>query len=272
MADPSLPLTVHEYDEWGNPSDPRIAQAQAQYCPSTLLQAALREQRRGGSGGEPLQLLPSVLMTVGMQDPRVSPVACLRWARDLRSLVRQQQLRRQNQQLVLQQQEQERQQHQPPLLQRTLGPTARRGRDAAGSRPLSGGDDRVVAVAVDEEGGHFGHGGLYGRYQQHARDYAFLIARSGVVGDAAAVDGWVGARGAMRMRDEGARARTAWTVSGSHHRRKWLGGGARMQSVARWRTMSHCLRRTCRRRGGRARVSLGTVYSQPWRGWARSTN
>ena len=33
MTDSSLPLTVHEYDEWGSPEEPEMLRAMQQYDP-----------------------------------------------------------------------------------------------------------------------------------------------------------------------------------------------------------------------------------------------
>jgi oligopeptidase B len=56
MSDPGLPLTVHEYDEWGDPSDPGVAAMMAGLCPYLNLRPAE---------------YPAVLVTAGLQDPRV---------------------------------------------------------------------------------------------------------------------------------------------------------------------------------------------------------
>lgn len=56
MQDPSLPLTEEEYEEWGNPSDPDILALMQQYDPINNL---------------PQARLPTVLMTTGLNDPRV---------------------------------------------------------------------------------------------------------------------------------------------------------------------------------------------------------
>jgi oligopeptidase B len=57
MMDPSIPLTVIEYEEWGNPADPQFYAYMRAYSPYDNL-AATR--------------YPSILATAGLNDPRVS--------------------------------------------------------------------------------------------------------------------------------------------------------------------------------------------------------
>ena len=57
MLDPSLPLTVIEYDEWGNPNDPRYYRYIKSYSPYDNIAA---------------QDYPTMLVTAGLNDPRVS--------------------------------------------------------------------------------------------------------------------------------------------------------------------------------------------------------
>jgi oligopeptidase B len=40
MTDESLPLTVHEYAEWGRPADPGVLEHLAALCPHQTLQPA----------------------------------------------------------------------------------------------------------------------------------------------------------------------------------------------------------------------------------------
>lgn len=57
MLDPSLPLTVTEYDEWGNPNDPRYYAYIKSYSPYDNVRP---------------QAYPTMLVTAGLNDPRVS--------------------------------------------------------------------------------------------------------------------------------------------------------------------------------------------------------
>jgi oligopeptidase B len=70
MLDPSVPLTVNEYDEWGDPADPgQFAWMQA-YTPYENVTAALR---------------PPLLVTGMLSDPRVMVYVPARWVAALRA-------------------------------------------------------------------------------------------------------------------------------------------------------------------------------------------
>ena len=65
MHQPDLPLTVHEYDEWGNPSeDSTVRDYIASYSPCTNL----RPQR-----------YPPMLINVGLDDVRVPPMQSVKY-------------------------------------------------------------------------------------------------------------------------------------------------------------------------------------------------
>lgn len=57
MMDPSIPLTVIEYEEWGNPADPELYAAMRAYSPYDNLAA---------------RAYPPILATAGLHDPRVA--------------------------------------------------------------------------------------------------------------------------------------------------------------------------------------------------------
>jgi oligopeptidase B len=57
MLDASLPLTVIEYDEWGNPNDPDAYRCIRGYSPYDNVRA---------------QAYPHILVTAGLNDPRVA--------------------------------------------------------------------------------------------------------------------------------------------------------------------------------------------------------
>ncbi len=57
MSDPTIPLTTHEYDQWGNPDDPEYFEYMMSYSPYDNLQATD---------------YPHILLTTGLQDPRVA--------------------------------------------------------------------------------------------------------------------------------------------------------------------------------------------------------
>jgi oligopeptidase B len=71
MLDPSLPLTIGEYEEWGNPSDKVYYDYIESYAPYENVKA---------------QQYPAVLITAGLNDPRVSYWEPAKWAARLRKL------------------------------------------------------------------------------------------------------------------------------------------------------------------------------------------
>jgi len=71
MLDPSLPLTIGEYEEWGNPSDKIYYDYIGSYAPYENVKA---------------QRYPAVLITAGLNDPRVSYWEPAKWAARLRKL------------------------------------------------------------------------------------------------------------------------------------------------------------------------------------------
>jgi oligopeptidase B len=69
MLDASLPLTVIEYDEWGNPNDPAAYSYIRSYSPYDNL------ERKN---------YPSILATAGLNDPRVAYWEPAKWTAKLR--------------------------------------------------------------------------------------------------------------------------------------------------------------------------------------------
>lgn len=74
MQDASLPLTVHEYEEWGNPADPRVFDYIQSYAPCENMQLD--------------QAYPSMLVTGSMNDQRVQFWEPVKWVYKLRELRR----------------------------------------------------------------------------------------------------------------------------------------------------------------------------------------
>ena len=66
---PDLPLTVHEYDEFGNPDDPQAMECIRSYSPCSNV----REGDR-----------PAMFLTTGLQDTRVGPSEALKWTEMVR--------------------------------------------------------------------------------------------------------------------------------------------------------------------------------------------
>jgi oligopeptidase B len=80
MSDPSLPLTVTEYEEWGNPQDPKYFDYIASYSPYDNI-----EEKQ----------YPNLLVTGGLNDPRVSYWEPAKW------VAKQRRLKHQNRILLL---------------------------------------------------------------------------------------------------------------------------------------------------------------------------
>ncbi len=73
MLDDKLPLTVNEYEEWGNPKDPEFYRYIKSYSPYDNVQAAE---------------YPAVLAMAGLNDPRVSYWEPAKWVAKLRLMDR----------------------------------------------------------------------------------------------------------------------------------------------------------------------------------------
>jgi oligopeptidase B len=73
MSDPSLPLTVTEWEEWGDPRSEPFASYIASYSPYDLTTAEVAEA------------LPALFVTAGLNDPRVSYHEPAKWVAKLRA-------------------------------------------------------------------------------------------------------------------------------------------------------------------------------------------
>jgi oligopeptidase B len=73
MLDDKLPLTVNEYDEWGNPADLEFYRYMKTYSPYDNVRP---------------EDYPALLVTAGLNDPRVSYWEPAKWVAKLRSLNR----------------------------------------------------------------------------------------------------------------------------------------------------------------------------------------
>lgn len=71
MLDPSIPLTVSEFEEWGNPIDPQFYEYMKAYSPYDNLAA---------------KAYPHILATAGLNDPRVQFWEPAKWVAKLRAL------------------------------------------------------------------------------------------------------------------------------------------------------------------------------------------
>jgi oligopeptidase B len=70
MLDASLPLTVIEYDEWGNPEDPEAYACIRSYSPYDNVAR---------------KAYPHILVTAGLNDPRVAYWEPAKWTAKLRA-------------------------------------------------------------------------------------------------------------------------------------------------------------------------------------------
>jgi oligopeptidase B len=70
MLDASLPLTVIEYDEWGNPNDPAAYAYIRSYSPYDNVEG---------------RAYPNILVTAGLNDPRVAYWEPAKWTAKLRA-------------------------------------------------------------------------------------------------------------------------------------------------------------------------------------------
>jgi len=71
MMDETIPLTVAEYEEWGNPNELKYFEYMSSYCPYTNVEA---------------KAYPNVLITAGLNDPRVQYWEPAKWIAKLRHL------------------------------------------------------------------------------------------------------------------------------------------------------------------------------------------
>ena len=69
MSDPSIPLTVTEYDEWGDPADVQVQRVMATYSPYDNVRSAP---------------YPAMYVTAGLNDPRVQYWEPAKWVARLR--------------------------------------------------------------------------------------------------------------------------------------------------------------------------------------------
>ena len=113
LLDETLPLTVLEWEEWGDPRDPRFGDLIRSYSPYDNVRA---------------QTYPTILATAGFNDPRVQYWEPAKWVARLR----------------------EHQQGEAPILLKT-----------------------------DLETGHGGRSGRYGRLEDLAFEYAFILEALG---------------------------------------------------------------------------------------------
>jgi protease II len=146
MRDDSLPLTVHEYDEWGNPNDPTIFHYILHYDPYQNVRQ---------------QMYPHMLVTTSLRDLRVPFWQPLKWVAKLRAL------NTAKERFII-------------LKYTTFLPDDEIENNLALFRFfsffvfLTFGLGFFNGYRILSDVGHFGEGGRYGRLQELAFEYAFL--------------------------------------------------------------------------------------------------
>ena len=80
MLDDELPLTVGEWEEWGNP------RADERGLPAHALVLALRQRRPATNADGTARTYPDLLVTAGLNDPRVGYWEPAKWVAKLRAL------------------------------------------------------------------------------------------------------------------------------------------------------------------------------------------
>ena len=101
MQRPDLPLTVHEYDEFGHPDDTQALSYIRYYSPCSNIGRRRQgdEECRGGvrgGGGEGGELgegerynYPAMFLSTGLLDTKVSPLESVRWVQAVRAYIEQ---------------------------------------------------------------------------------------------------------------------------------------------------------------------------------------
>lgn len=96
MQRPDLPLTVHEYDEFGYPDDTQALSYICSYSPCSNIGSSRegdgdsRIGNRGGGGGigewERCNY-PAMFLSTGLLDTKVSPLESMRWVQAVRACI-----------------------------------------------------------------------------------------------------------------------------------------------------------------------------------------
>ena len=73
MSDATIPLTTEEWEEWGNPHEPRYRDYMLSYSP-------IENVRPGAT-------YPALLIAAGLNDPRVAYWEPTKWAQRLRATI-----------------------------------------------------------------------------------------------------------------------------------------------------------------------------------------
>jgi protease II len=96
MQRPDLPLTVHEYDEFGHPDDTHALSYVRSYSPCSNIGSSREgdgDSRLGSRGGEQGEgercNYPAMFLSTGLLDTRVSPLESIRWVQAVRACIEQ---------------------------------------------------------------------------------------------------------------------------------------------------------------------------------------
>ncbi len=86
MLDPDMPLTQHDYDEWGDPlSDPEAHAVISGYSPYQNIAKGVKGEHKGEAGPGPT--FPHVLLSCGLKDSRVAYWQVAKYLARLRTMV-----------------------------------------------------------------------------------------------------------------------------------------------------------------------------------------
>jgi len=144
MTNESLPLTIHEYDEWGNPNaDDEVYKYIKSYDPYMNLSPSHPEEIASGSRRR-FNQYPSLLITTSTLDKRVPFWSPTKYVAKLRAL--------------------------------------QRAEAQAGTEDGNNvGQENIVLLKIDETTGHGGEGGRYSHLHEITFEYAFLFKCLGLL-------------------------------------------------------------------------------------------
>jgi protease II len=167
MQDPTLPLTIHEYDEWGDPNDSHTLTYMQSYSPCDNLMNPKRHTYSSSSSPSSCapscphsvhhHSFPSMLITTALNDTRVPYWESIKWTY-----------------LVRQRQQQAQHNYQTKNVKETPSATA-----PIAASPLT--SSSIVWLKVSEEDGHFGGQGRLDQLQGAAFEQMFLHKALGLI-------------------------------------------------------------------------------------------
>mmetsp|Transcript_16579 Transcript_16579/g.37465 ORF Transcript_16579/g.37465 Transcript_16579/m.37465 type:complete len:147 (+) Transcript_16579:1-441(+) len=87
MCDPSIPLTVIEWEEWGNPNESKYHDYIKSYSPIDNVQSASSSEEKDGVDKCGVADYPALLITAGLHDPRVAYWEPAKWMATMRHVL-----------------------------------------------------------------------------------------------------------------------------------------------------------------------------------------